>query len=119
MRIIQAEQDRIGKIADMDEIAFHRLTIRIKHKWYSAILDIFIGPLGAYQVTPSRPTKDVFAKGQGVFEVILFHDPWRSQATTGQVVLDEILFQHHSFQDFRERIAAGIRAVLLLLRDGT
>ena len=108
----------VHQIADVHEVALHRLALRIEHDWHGAAFQILIRTPGAHQVAPSRPPENIFAKGQRIFEVIFFHDPGRSQAAAGKAILDEILFEHHLFENFGKGIAAGISAVPLLLGNG-
>ena len=51
-------------------------------------------PECADQIAPARPAEHVLAERERVAEVVLLHDPRRSQTTTREVILDEILLQH-------------------------
>jgi hypothetical protein len=53
-----------------------------------------------------------------IFEVILFHDPWRAQAAAIQVVLDVILLKHDFFENLGERVTALIGGMFLGFGDG-
>src|SRR5208283_171170 len=118
LRMIERFQDGIRKIADVNEIAFDGMAIRIKHQGHRAAFAIGVGPLGPNEVPPARSAKNILAKGERVLEIILFHDPGGTQTASVQTVLDEILFQHHFFENLRECVAAWICGVLLLFGDG-
>src|SRR5271165_2449990 len=100
----------------MHEVAFHRRSLWIEHQRHRAALQVFVSILSANQVPPPRPAEDVFGERERVFEIVLLHNPRSPQATPRKIVLNEILLQHYLFENLRERIAAGIRAVPLLLR---
>src|SRR5208337_4796876 len=93
------------------------MAVSIKHHGHRAALVISVSLFWPDQVPPARAAKNVLAKGKCVLEIILFHDPGRAQAASIEAVLDEILLQHHFFKNFRECVAAGISAVLLLFSN--
>ena len=117
-RVIEGEDDAFDQIADVDEVAFHGFAGGIEHQGHGVALGVFGGVFGADESAPVRSTEDVFAERERIFEVVFFHDPRSAQATAGEIVLNKILFEHHFFQNFGERVAAGVGGVFLLLGDG-
>src|SRR5258708_4537758 len=69
-----------------------------------------------HPVAPAGASEDVVSEGKRVFEVILLHNPRRTQAAAGEIILDEVLLEHNFFENFGEGIAAGVGGVLLLFR---
>src|SRR4029077_13074 len=116
--MVQRNEDALNQIGDVDEIPFYRHTLRVEHQRDRTAPDVFVRTLRPYQVPPARASKNIIAKRERVAEIVFLHDPRRPQATTREHVLDEILLYHDLFQNLRQRLAAGIRAVLLLFRNG-
>lgn len=115
--VIDGFEDSFDKVADVDKIAFHRGAGGIKHHGYCAVLAVSIGALRTNQITPARAAEDVFAEGKGKFEIVLLHNPRSAETAAVQAVLNEILFEHHFFEDFGECVTAGIGGELLLFGD--
>jgi len=69
-------------------------------------------------VAPAWRTEHVLAERELAPEVVFLHDPRRAEAAAGEIVLNVVLLEHHFFQNFGERVAAGVGGVFLLLGDG-
>ena len=117
-RVIESEDDAFDQVDDVDEIAFYRLAGGIEHQRHGVALRVFVGGFGTDESAPLRASEDIFTKRKRIFEVVFLHDPRRAQTATNKIVLDEILLEHHFFQNFGERVTAGVGGVFLLLGDG-
>ena len=84
----------------MDKVAFHRLPVGIEHQRDRVRFYIFVRTLSTDEIAPARTPKDVISEGQRVLEVILLHNPWGTQTTSRQVVLNVVLLKHDFFQNF-------------------
>lgn len=117
-RVIESEDNALDQVVDVDEIAFYRFATGIEHQGHGVTLCVFVGAVGTDESAPIRASEDIFAKRQRVFEVVFLHDPRRAQTTADKIVLNVILLEHDFFQNFGERVTAGIGGVFLLLGDG-
>lgn len=116
--VIEGDEDAVDQVGDVDEIAFYGFAGGIEHQGDGVALGVFVGVFWADEGAPVRAAEDVFAEGQRKFEVVFLHDPWGTETTAVETVLNVVLLEHDFFQDFGEGVAAGVGGVFLLLGDG-
>jgi hypothetical protein len=73
--------------------------------------------LSIHQIPPTRTAEDIFPKGKLILEIILLHNPRRSQTAAIKTILDVILFEHHFLEYFGKRITSLIRGMCLRFSD--
>ena len=86
---------------------------RVEHDRDGLRPHIFIRLLRANQIPPAWSAKNILTEGKLIFEIILLHDPRRTQATAIEIILNVILLEHHFFEHFGKRITARIRRMFL------
>ena len=112
--MIQCDHNALDQVAHVDEVAFHWLPIRVEHKRHCAALHIFFSSFRPHKVSPAWTAEHIVTERERILEIVLLHNPRRPQTAPREIVLDKILFQHHLFENFGERVATRISAVSLL-----
>src|SRR5271168_5544825 len=98
----------------MHEIALHCIPLWIEHQRHALAPHIFVSRARTDEFPPSWPAEHIFPERKRVLEIVLLHNPGRSQAAPRKTVLHVILLEHHLLEDFRKRVAAWIGTMLLL-----
>src|SRR5215211_6936838 len=101
----------------MDKIPFDRIPIWVQHDRDGLGPHVSISLLSANQIAPARSAEDILTEGKLILEIILVHDPGRTQAAAIEIILNVILLQHHFFEDFGKGITAWVSRMFLCLRN--
>ena len=84
----------------MDKVSLKRLAICIVKKGNCTCFFAIFGNIAGNHGFPIGAAEQIIAKGEGVAEVVLFHDPWRAQAAAVDAILNRELREKNFFQNF-------------------
>ena len=115
--VVEGQEDRPDQVVDVDKVPVDGLALGITEDGDRSGPFVVGGLFRLDEIAPARAAEDLLGEGQGVAEIVLFHDPGGPEAAGVEVVLDTVLLDKDLLENLGESVAARVGRVPLLFGD--